>query len=450
MNIINANQIVERARFNAFHVALILLGFLIIMVDGYDIVIYGTVVPVLMKEWSISPVIAGAIGSYTTIGQAVGALVFGYAADKLGRKKVIIICVALFSVFTALAGVTDGPVLFTVFRIIAGLGLGGVMPIVIALTAEYSPNAVRTALVSFVFCGYSIGGITAGFVSKAFLPEMGWRPVFWLALIALLLLPFLAKMMPESYRLLIKQQKNKEVGKILKKVNPEYRQNEDDKFATIQEVNDNKFLISKIFENKRAFSTVMFWIVCASCFILISTINTWLPGLMMKAGYDLRSSLMFIVVVNAGAILGTIIFGILVDKWGFKKILIPLFLCGSLALILIGFNKNIWLVYLLVAMVGAASIGIQNIMSASVAQYYPPEVRSTAVGMLLSIGRIGAIVAPTLVGVLISLNLPFQMNFVVVSMAGIIGAVALLLVQEQNAHYKKEADKVEVNKSING
>lgn len=436
MRVLNASQMVDRSRFNAFHVALIVWGFIIIMFDGYDIVIYGSVVPVLMKEWSLSSVATGAIGSYATLGTAIGAFAFGYLADKIGRKKVILICVVLFSICIPLAGLMVDPVLFAICRIIAGFGLGGVMPNIIALTTEYAPKASRAAIVSFVFCGYSVGGILAGLVSRAILPDLGWRPIFWIAAIPLLLLPFLLKSLPESYGQLLRKGEHRQVGQILGRVNPEYRPDEQDTFEIGSEAKEAKPSFGKLFENNRRLSTIMFWFACFSCFVLISSLNTWLPKLMMETGYDLRSSLTFVMVLNAGAILGTIVFGRLTDKQGFKKILIPLYVFGAVALSAIGLKTNLWIAYILIAIVGAASIGLQNLLNAYVSQYYPAEIRSTAVGVYTAFGRIGGIVAPMLVGILLSMSLSPQMNLVVLSFSGVIGAIAILLVKEQHGHSK--------------
>ena len=230
MKTVHAGDAIDKSRFNMFHLLLIFWGFFIILVDGYDVVIYGSIVPSLIEEWSISSVTAGAIGSYTVMGTVVGAVFFGYLADKVGRKKIILFCTALFSLFTALSGVADGPVLFTIFRVISGIGLGGVMPNVIALTTEYAPKKIRSALISFVFCGYSVGAIAAALASRAILPEFGWRPIFWIAGLPLLILPFIAKAIPESAVFLLEKRKNEEVKRILKKVNPELSLNGETEF----------------------------------------------------------------------------------------------------------------------------------------------------------------------------------------------------------------------------
>src|SRR3954452_7227470 len=165
MKTMNANEIYDKGTFNRYHFNLLFLLFVVIMFDGYDTAIYGAVVPILMEQWSLTPVTAGAIGSYTVIGTVVGAFLFGLMADKVGSKKVTVISVLIFSVFTVLAGFANGPEMFTVCRVMAGLGLGGVMPNVVALTTEFAPKKIRSAMVAIVFCGYSVGSMSVGLLS---------------------------------------------------------------------------------------------------------------------------------------------------------------------------------------------------------------------------------------------------------------------------------------------
>ena len=136
MKRINPMNVIDSSKINPFHVLFIFWLFMVITFDGYDVVIYGAVVPSLIEEWGISGVTAGAIGSYTVIGTAVGAIVFGMLADKMGRKKIILLTTFLFSFFTMISGFANDPVLFTIFRVIAGVGLGGVMPNVISIATE--------------------------------------------------------------------------------------------------------------------------------------------------------------------------------------------------------------------------------------------------------------------------------------------------------------------------
>lgn len=448
MRLINPMNVIDGSKINSFHVLLMFMLFLVITFDGYDVVIYGAVVPSLIEEWGISGVTAGAIGSYTVIGTAIGAMMFGMLADKMGRKKIILLTTFLFSFFTFLSGFANGPVLFTIFRIIAGIGLGGVMPNVISLATEFSPKRVRTAIVSFIFCGYSVGAMTAALSGRSLIPTVGWESVFWLAGIPLLLLPFLLKIVPESVGFLLEKGKTEEAKKVLAKIDPQLADIVHMEFVRPGAKEPGSPVV-KLFEEKRARSTMMFWLSCFSAFVLIYSMNTWLPTLMMEAGYNLSSSLALTAVMQAGAIVGTLIFGPLVDKIGFKKVLVPLFFFGAIALSLIGFTKSTMVVFLLISIVGAASVGLQNLSNAFVSQYYPGTMRSTALGSTMAFGRIGGIVAPTFVGLLLTLNLDAQYNFAAIASAAVLGGFAMLSVQEKYGIYNKEKNIIkETNKEI--
>ncbi|MGE6345807.1 MFS transporter [Bacillus mycoides] len=441
MKSINPMNVIDESRIHSMHIWLIFWLFIVIAFDGYDAVIYGATVPSLIKEWGISDVTAGAIGSYTAIGTAIGAAFFGLLADKIGRKNIILVTTILFSLFTCLAGFANGPVMFAVFRIIAGIGLGGVMPNVIAIATEFSPKRVRTAIVSFIFCGYSVGAMVAALTSRSLLTTAGWEPVFWLAGIPLLFIPFLMKSIPESVGFLLMKGKIEEAKKVIAKVNPQLSKDAVIEF-TKPSTKEAGSPVVKLFEEKRALSTIMFWISCFSAFVLIYSMSTWLPRLMMQSGYDLKSSLTFTAVMQIGAIVGTLIFGPIVDKIGFKKVLVPLFFCGAIALSLIGFVNNMFLGFLLISVIGAASVGLQNMSNAFVSQYYPSNMRSTAVGSTMAFGRLGGVVAPTLVGILLSMHLLPQYNFAAIATAAVIGGIALLFVKEEHGIYYKEKKEI--------
>jgi MFS transporter, AAHS family, benzoate transport protein len=439
MKTINPINIINKSRIHSFHILLVAWLFFILMFDGYDVVIYGAIVSTLMEEWGMSDVMAGAIGSYTVAGTAVGAVIFGLMADKVGRKKVIILCTALFSLFTFLAGFSTSPGFFIACRIIAGLGLGGVMPNVIALMTEFSPKNKRTALVAFVFAGYSTGAIVAALTSRVLLPKVGWEPTMWLAVIPLIMLPFIIKSVPESVAYLLEKGEVEKVKTVLAKVNPSITQSDQIELPkTTHSVAGSTFM--QLFKDKRTFSTVMFWIAFFCSLLLVFALNTWLPRLLMAAGFNLSSSLLFTAVMQLGAILGTVVLGPVMDKIGFKKVLVPLFFSGALALGLIGFSKNAALIFGLIAIIGAASVGAQNLSNTFVSQYYPTHMRATALGSTMAFGRIGGILAPLIVGFILTMNLQPQFNFGAIGIAALVGGLALMFVQEKHAVYNEQEE----------
>ena len=431
MNIIS---FFEQSKLKPFHILLVLWLFMILMFEGYDVVIYGATIPFLKESWGISDMVAGSIGSYTTIGTAIGAVLFGLYSDRFGRKRIIILTTLLFSIFTMLSGFAPNAIMFTVCRIIAGFGFGGVMPNIASLISEYAPVKYRAAIISFIFCGYSVGAMGASFIGQALLPEFGWRPVYWIGAIPLLFTPFLLKAIPESLDYLLKNKQHDRIVKVVNKIQLSTNATLD--FTYQKREQAQKSPVSALFTKKFAVTTIMFWLACFCTFILMYSLNTWLPTLMLQTGYNLSSSLMFVAVLQIGSIVGTLVLSNFIQKIGFKKVLIPLYFVGALSLALIGFSTNLYVAYFLIFLIGAATVGLQNMSNAFVAAYYPVETRSAALGSTMAFGRLGSILAPTYVAVLLTMNLQPQFNFIAIGIAAVFGMITLLFVNDKHADYQ--------------
>lgn len=429
MKAINVANMIDESKFNKFHGIVLFWCAFVIIFDGYDLVIYGSVLPILMKEWGLTPTQAGSLGSAALIGMMLGALIFGPLADKLGRKGVILFCLSIFSLFTGLIGISQGPVEFGIYRFIAGLGLGGVMPNAIALMTEYSPRKLKSTLVSIMFSGYSVGGMLAAGLAILLIGQFGWRSLFFVGALPLLFLPLMYKTLPESPRFLLIKNEQTKIGTILTKVNPAFSYDKTQTFA-LPKGEESGVPVIKLFTNGRAVSTLLFWVSFFMCLLMIYGLNTWLPKLMDGAGLSV-SGLMFLLILNFGAIFGAIFGGRLADKFGSKSVLIGFFIAAATSLTLLGLVQNIIILYILVAIAGATTIGTQIITNAYISQYYPTEIRSSGLGWALGIGRLGAIAGPIIGGVLLTMSLPFYQNFLAFAIPGVIGAIALTFVQNK-------------------
>ncbi|AGT31777.1 MULTISPECIES: MFS transporter [Geobacillus] len=434
MQTINLEQIIHASKFNRFHFGLVALCFLIILFDGYDLVVYGTVVPVLIEEWGLSSVEAGTIGSYGLFGMVFGAILLGMMADRYGRKPAIILSLFLFSFFTMLCGFADNPTTFSIYRFLAGLGLGGIMPNITALLTDYAPKRLRSLLVTIVLCGYSVGGMLAPVFGMTLMPIFGWEAVFWVAGFGLLFIPFVYKYAPETVVRLLQTGNKQEIVRIMAKVNPEVPLSEKDEFTTDRQERA-KVPVVELFKEKRALSTVLFWTTYFMSLLMVYGLNTWLPNLMMKAGYGLNSSLAFLMILQGGSIVGAIVVARLSSKYDLKKMLSFLYAIGAVAMTLLGFGGDMLYIYALVAVAGASSVGAQHLIQAYVSQYYPPSVRSTALGTASGMGRFGGMFGPMVGGWLLSMALPTPMNFLAFAIPGIVAATALAIVPAKRAYY---------------
>lgn len=426
MKKIDVHEIIDNAPFTRFHWMVMCLCALLLIFDGYDLFIYGVVLPVLMKEWGLTPLEAGALGSYALFGMMFGALGFGTLADKIGRKKGIAICFVLFSGSTVLNGFASSPTEFGMFRFLAGLGCGGLMPNVVALMNEYAPKRLRSTLVAIMFSGYSVGGMLSAGLGIYMLPRFGWETMFFAAAVPLLLLPVILWFLPESVGFLVRQGRSEQARALLKRVDPRRELQGDDVLA-MADVKGQGVAVLELFRAGRAVRTLAIWTAFFCCLLMVYALSSWLPKLMANAGYSLGSSLSFLLVLNFGAVFGAIGGGMLGDRMNLPRVLAGFFIAAAVSISLLGFKTPMPVLYGLIAIAGATTIGTQILLYACAAQFYGLSIRSTGLGWASGIGRNGAIVGPLLGGALLGINLPLQLNFMAFAIPGAIAAIAMLV-----------------------
>ena len=433
MRTIDVHQLADDARFNRFHLKVLLWCLLIIIIDGYDIAVAGTALPSIMKEMNVTASTAGFMASSALFGMMFGAMALGTLSDRIGRRWTIVICVFLFSVFTAAAGFTTDPVSFSVMRFIAGLGIGGVMPNIVAQMTEYSPKKIRSVMTTLMFSGYAFGGILAAVLGKQLIGDYGWQSVFVAAGAPLVLIPFILKSMPESLPYLIAHHDDRHLREIVQQIEPGLKLTAQDQFVVPPSAKGSGVPIAKLFQEGRGLSTLMFWVAFFTGLFMIYALSSWLTKLMAMSGYSLGSALSFVIALNLGAMFGAIFGGWLADKFHIKWVLVSMYALGGLFLYLMTIPMSTDMLYLVIAAVGACSTGAQIVAYAYSGQYYPMAIRSTGIGMASGVGRAGAIMAPLLIGLIVSLKLPLEQNFLVIAAAGVIGAVALAFINHDRA-----------------
>jgi len=418
--------------YNRTALGVVAICFASIVFDGYDLIVYGTVVPALLeyREWDLTAVEAGAIGSYALIGMLFGAMMVGTITDIVGRRKLMLFCISWFSLFMGLCATAPSPELLGLFRFIAGLGLGGVVPTAIALTIEYAPPHRRSFTNALMFSGYSVGGILAALLAIPLLPAFGWRLMFAIGLAPLVLIvPLAYKFMPESVSFLVASGRREEAEELARRygisLDPEASSTSPDEASTWKDK------LRALFSRRYAPATGLFWISCFIGLLLVYGLNTWLSQIMLEAGYPLGSALSFLLVLNLGAILGTPLAGAAADRFGSKLVTAGGFLVAAASIALLSVQPPLWAIYVLVALAGVGSVGTTIIVNAYTAKYYPADRRATALGWSLAFGRLGAILGPLYGGYVIAYTasqLGFEWNFYAFAIPALLGTLVILLV----------------------
>lgn len=412
------------------------LCFSVIVIDGYDLVVYGAIAPVLLEEpnWNLTHGGIGLIGSLTTLGMLVGALCVGTLSDLLGRRRVLLASTIWFSLATAITALAPTPEVFGAFRLLAGIGLGGVMPTAIALTIEYAPKGREQVYNAVMFVGYSVGGVLATLLSLWLLAPTGFRTMLWIGVApAVILVPLIIRYLPESVSYLTKRGRMQEAAELAEAYGIDLESRRPN--PTQQRTGAFGYLL-----RGRNLVALIFFTVASFCgLLLVFGLSTWLPELMRSAGYPLGSSISFLLVLNLGAVVGSIGAAAVADRIGSKVAVALAFLAAVVVLLGLSLQPSAGLIYLFVAVAGLGSIGTQILVNGYAAAYFPAWARGTAVAITLGVGRVGAVVAPIMVGLIMDSGLGFAWNFYAFAIAALLGLVMITLVPRQRHMAKSES-----------
>ncbi|MET3772347.1 MFS transporter [Arthrobacter nitrophenolicus] len=376
------------------------LCWLAMVLDGFDLVVLGTVIPTLIKtgELGFDAVGATFVATVSLVGVGAGALFIAPLSDRLGRRNLLMACVLWFSVFTLAVVWAPNVAVFGVFRLLAGAGLGACLPAALAYMNDYSPAGNAGKSTTRTMTGYHVGAVATAFLALLVIPE--WRTMFVVGGVAgLLLLPFLWFKLPETL--------------------PPARA------AGAESRTGFRDLV------KKPYPVVAAAIAAASFMglLLVYGLNTWLPQLMASAGYPVSAGLSLLLVLNLGAVAGLIVAGILADKHGTKPIVLLWFGLSALCLALLSIKvENAVLLNVLVFVTGVFVFSSQVLVYAWVSQLFPARLRATALGFAAGVGRVGAIMGPAVTGGLVAAGIAYPWGFYVFAAAGALALIALLAV----------------------
>lgn len=429
--IVNVDRLIDEGRWTPFQTLTVGLCAAVVVLDGFDTQAIAYVAPVLAKGWGLTPAAFGPVFAAGLVGMMVGALSLGPLADRRGRKLAILVSVALMGLFSLATMFATSIEALLALRFLTGLGLGGAMPNVIALSAEYTPARWRSTAVGVMFCGFPFGAVLGGLLAAQIIPLYGWESVFLIGGIAPLLLLFvLVPMLPESVRFLVaRQAAGNAVERLVKKAAPDARLPENARFQTAQkaEGGNRAAAHAELFGAGRLSGTLMLWVAFFMNLLMYYFLINWLPLTLQQAGIDLSKAILFTALLNAGGIVGTVVLARIIDRLASFRILWLVLLAATGAIAAVGYasQQGGLLLGVAIFIAGFCVNGAQNNMNALAAGLYSTPSRATGVGFALGFGRIGSVLGPVVGGALLAAQMPLQTLFVIGALPALIAALAL-------------------------
>ncbi|MFP3646861.1 MFS transporter [Paraburkholderia sp. SIMBA_054] len=400
---------VERALADAhrptFQLMLLVLCGLCLVIDGFDAQAMGYVAPSVIGEWHVSKAALGPVFSASLFGMLLGALGLSVLADRIGRRPVLIGSTFFFALsMLATPFVSTIPALITL-RFITGLGLGCIMPNAMALVGEFSTPAHRVKRMMLVSCGFTLGAAIGGFISAALIPAYGWRAVFWVGgAVPLVLGVAMLAALPESLQFLVLKGRNERARQWLAKFDPSLGVGPHTRLV-VQEKAGGGAPVAELFRAGRAPVTLILWGISFMNLIDLYFLSNWLPTVMRDAGYSPSTAVIVGTVLQTGGVVGTLLLGWFIERFGFVRVLFACFALGALSVGAIGAVSHALALLLVVVFAGGFCIvGGQPAVNALAGHFYPTTLRSTGIGWSLGIGRIGSVIGPLVGGQLIALN----------------------------------------------
>lgn len=368
------------------------------MFDALDVGILSFVIAALAKEWMLSPSEMGWIGSMNSIGMAVGAFVFGILADRIGRKSVFIWTLVMFSVASGLSALVTTLAAFMILRFFIGMGLGGELPVASTLVSESVESHERGRIVVLLESFWAGGWLLAALISYFVIPNYGWRIALLLTAIPAVYAIYLRLHLPDSPQFTAKKDVVRSIGQNIKDV----------------------------WSKEYARRTLMLWIVWFTVVFSYYGMFLWLPSVMVMKGFSLIASFKYVLIMTLAQLPGYFTAAWLIERAGRKFVLATYLLGTAVSAFVFGNAETIGLLLVAGMFLSFFNLGAWGALYAYTPEQYPTVIRGTGAGMAASVGRLGGIFGPLLVGSLVAKGYELNVIFGIFCISIIIGVVAIV------------------------
>ena len=435
-------DVIETQTNTFFTYSTVALCCLVLMVDGFDNQAINYTSAAIIRDWGVERVLFTPVFWANTLGWMVGSLVFSVIADKIGRRNATIFATVLFGGFTYAMAFATGIWDLMAYKFVSSVGVGGAMPMAIALVADYTRGKRRGLMVTALFIGYSAGTVGGGFIAAEMILTLGWESIFQLGgIVGLIVAGVLVFTLPESVRyLVVTGAPQEKIRSYVRRMKPTVPVDNDTEFFINEKKKQKGVPLTFLFREGRAAMTIFLWLALGFSFVTHFYISNWLPIFLsdyMPLDQVNRVKAMF----QAGAFFG-FMFGWLIDRYGVPVVTVTK-LVGAIPVALMGvalaFEASVFWLVVVTLISGICVLGGTIGLNAISSMVYPTFIRSTGSGAAFAAARIGAFMGPSLGAGLILLEVPIVWMFIIGAIPMLLsGVFAYLLSTKVDVLYKRK------------
>jgi AAHS family 4-hydroxybenzoate transporter-like MFS transporter len=425
---LTVGEIIEQRPLGGYQIWTVVLCGLVLVLDGFDSQTINFIAPSVAESIHVPVKAFGPIFSAGLFGLMIAAMTTGPIADRWGRKWPVILSTLSFAAFSLITVHATSFRELLILRFLTGLGLGGAMPNVVALASEFVPRRILPHVVTLLFVGMPLGGVTCGLLSAVMIPWWGWQSVLYLGgTIPLVIAILLIVSLPESIQFLAVRGKNpRKVSGILKRIAPEFAGAS--LRPTPRDTQHEGVPVVHLFTEGRAFGTMLLWIPYFMNLLIIYFFGSWLPALLKQTGMSVSAGATATAFFSFGGVFGCLFEGWLIKRRGAYTVLLTEFAIATVFVAALSkIPKSFPLMLAITFCSGLMIIGAQAGLNAIAANFYPTAVRSTGIGWALGVGRVGSIVGPLLGGVFLKWGWTPGQILLSGTLAAVCAFVAILL-----------------------
>lgn len=422
----NPSDIVARAPMSALQITAVTMCVLLTALDGFDVLSISFAAPGIAEEWGIDRGALGLVLSMELLGMAVGSILLGGLADRVGRRPTILVCLVIMSAGMLAVPYAPGITELSAFRFGTGLGIGGMLAATNAMTAEYANDKYKSLAVMFMAAGYPMGVIAAGSVASQLLTHFDWRSVFFLgAGITATFIPLVLLLLPESIGYL----NQRRPPNALQRINKTLARMKHGVIEALAEpaVGGPRTGFAALFGPNLALTTIVLTLAYFAHIMTFYFTLKWIPKIVVDMGYEPSQAGGVLVWANVGGALGAVLLGLLSQRFNVRALVIMALVGGFGTVALFGQGQADLSELALVAgaagfFTNAAIVGLYALFALA----YPTAVRATGTGFVIGVGRGGAALGPIIGGYLFQFG--FGLPIVALGMAaGSLFALVVLL-----------------------